>query len=342
MNDKLKDRFYSDFLTLLKAGIDVQHTLEILTSDKKNKKYLDVIVSIEKELVRGKTLSQSMNSTGHFTKYEVNSIKIGEETGNLLLILEQLSQFFQGKIKLRKLIIKALSYPSFIFLVSFLVVIFMLNYVVPMFEDVFVRFDKELPPLTLNILKLSDFIQNYIGYILLVLVIIVSWFYFQRNKLWFRRSFSAIILRIPFFGGLMKQIYLARFYQFMYLLTNAKHNLVDSVNLVKEVIGFYPIEKALEKTEEDLRKGEFLHTSLAKSNFFESRFLTLVRVAENSNQLDSMFEKLSSQEQENVELKTETMGSILEPTMIIVVGSFVALILIAMYVPLLNLGNLFE
>lgn len=342
MNDKLKERFYNDFLTLLKAGIDVQNTLEILSTDKKNKNYLGIIKHIEKELIKGKTLSESMKSVGEFSKYEVNSIKIGEETGNLLLILEQLNQFFYGKIKLRKLLIKAISYPLFILLITIGVLIFMLNYVVPMFEDVFARFDKELPALTQNILTLSAFLQNYFLYIVLVSIAIVSWLYFQRKKLWFRKIFSQLSMKIPFFGGLIKQIYLARFYQFMYLLTNAKHNLVESVGLVREVIGFYPIEKALEKTEEDLRKGEFLHASLGKSGFFNTRLITLVKVAENSNQLDKMFEKLSIQEQENLEIKTETMGSIIEPMMIIIIGLLVAIILVAMYIPLFNLGNLLE
>jgi type IV pilus assembly protein PilC len=186
---------------------------------------------------------------------------------------------------------------------------------------------------------MSDFLQNYFFYLVLILFAIVSWFYFQRKKVWFRKVTSKIIIRIPFFGGLIKQIYLARFYQFMYLLTNAKHNLVQSVGLVKNVIGFYPIEMALDKTEEDLRKGEFLHSSLDKSGFFDTRLVTLVKVAENSNQLDKMFEKLSIQEQESLEIKTETMGSIIEPIMIILIGLLVVVILIAMYLPLFNLSN---
>lgn len=340
LNDKLKERFYNDFLTLIKAGIDVQKTLNILSSDKKNKKYISVIQHIEKELIQGKTLSDSMKSSAEFSDYEINSIKIGEETGNFTLILEQLNQFFYGKIKLRKLLIKAISYPIFILVVAVGVIFFMLQYVVPMFENVFSQFDQELPELTQKILLLSELLQKYFLYIVVLLIVIISWVYSQRKKLWFRKISTNIVIRIPFFGGLIKQIYLARFYQFMYLLTNAKHNLVKSVGLVKNVIGFYPIEMALDKTENDLRKGEFLNTSLKKSGFFDTRLITLVEVAENSNQLDRMFEKLSIQEQESLEIKTQMMGSILEPLFIILVGVIVVAVLVAMYLPLFNLSNI--
>ena len=342
LKDTLKERFYNNFLTLLKAGIDVQNTLEILSAEKKTNNYLKTIQQIKTQLIKGKTLSESIESTGEFSNYEVNSIKIGEETGHLLLILEQLNQFFYGKIKLKKLLIKAITYPLFILFITIGVLVFMLNYVVPMFKDVFARFDKELPALTQKILGLSEFLQHYFLYLLIGFIGVIIWFYFQRKKIWFRKIFSQISLRIPFFGGLIKQIYLARFYQFMYLLTNAKHNLVDSIRLVHAVIGFYPIEKALEKTEEDLRKGENLHISLSKSGFFDTRLITLIKVAENSNQLDSMFEKLSVQEQETLEIKTETMGSIIEPIMIIIIGILVAVILVAMYIPLFNLGTLLD
>lgn len=340
LNDKLKERFYSDFLTLLKAGIDVQNALTILSTETSSKKYVSIIQQIEQDLTKGKTLSEAMSNSEEFTTYEINSIKIGEETGKLNMILEQLSKFYYGKIKLKRLMVKGMSYPVLILVSTIGVLVFMLNFVVPMFKDAFSQFDEELPQITLNILAASDWLKANFGYLFLVLLLIGIWFYLQRKKTWFRKFFSGVFIKIPFFGKLIKQIYLTRFYQFMFLLTNAKHNLVQSVTLVKDVIGFYPIEEALKKTEQDLKKGEFLHASLEKSDFFESRLITLVKVAENTNQLDAMFKKLSFQEQESLEIKTETIGTIIEPIMIILVGFLVVIILISMYLPLFNLGNL--
>ena len=297
MSDKLKERFYGDFLTLLKAGVDVQNSLEILSEDNKNKHYLSVVTSIKTKLISGQSLSQSMHSIGDFSKYEINSIKIGEETGNLTIILKQLSDFFYGKFKLRKLLLKAISYPILVLVATFVVLMFMLNFIVPKFKDVFSKFDKDLPELTLRIVDASNFLQNNLFYILIVTILTSLWFYSQRNKTWFRSFFSNLTLRIPFVGNLIKQIYLVRFYQFMYLLTNAKHNLVESVGLVRDVIGYYPIEKALEKTEEDLRKGEFLHHSLKRSDFFDTRLITLIKVAENRLYFEGFtFEKVTDKE----------------------------------------------
>ena len=337
LNDKSKEMFYSDFLILLKAGLDVQSSLEILSSEQKKKGYKETISSIESELVSGKTLSESLKKTSQFTPYEYMSVKIGEETGNLPMILEQLSSFYYGKIKIRRLFIKAITYPSFILLVTFGILIFMLNYVVPMFEDVFSQFDKELPALTQNVLNISEFLQTNLKYIFLGILIIIGILYLQKEKTWFRKSTSSIVLKIPFFGKLVKQIYLARFYQYMYLLTYSKHNLIESIQLIKDVISFYPIEVALEQVKEDLKKGEPLYLSLKKHTIFDSRLVTLVKVAESSNQLDKMFEKLSKQEQESLEIKTETMGSVIEPLMIIFIGILVGIILISMYLPLFNL-----
>lgn len=342
ITDKLKERFYGDFLTLLSAGVDVRQTVEILSQNDKNNYYLEVLTQLKEKLVNGKTLSEAMASFSDFTSYEVNSVKIGEETGTLLVILKHLSEFYMGKIRLKKLLVKALSYPFLILIVTFGVLIFMLNFVVPKFQEMFEQSNKKLPEITQRVIELSDFFKANLFLIFIAIGILILTLYIFREKLWFRKYSSWILSKIPFLGKLIEEIYTVRFYQFMYLLTNAKHNLVDSINLVKQVIGYYPIENALRNTEQDLRTGESLHFSLEQSGFFDLRLITLIKVAESSNSLDTMFEKLAKQESENVEIKTQTFGSVIEPIFIIFVGLVVGILVISMYMPLLNIGTIID
>ncbi|MDX2362480.1 MAG: type II secretion system F family protein [Crocinitomicaceae bacterium] len=340
--DKAKEEFYKEFSSLLESGIDIQRTLTILIEEQSNKKLLLVLESILDLLVTGSSLSEALKSTGHFTAYEYHSIRIGEETGRLQVILEHLSEYFTNKVKLRRQLISVFTYPTFVILITIGVLYFMLNSVVPMFEDVFKQFGQELPYLTQKIILVSKHFSTFLMYFGIIMLTIVIYAYTQRKEDWYRNITAKMALRMPVFGVLMKKIYLARTCQSLSLLLGSKTPLVSALELVEEMIGFYPLEKALASIKNDIVKGGTFSAGLAQFPIFDKRLVSLTKIAEETNQLDRTFDRLSKQYQEDIEFRTKLIGTIIEPLIIVIIGLVVGVIMVAMYLPMFNLSNVIK
>ena len=338
---KQREAFYADLGTLLSAGLDIQRSLELINKNYKKKAVRAIVTSISESIIGGASLSEALRLSGHFSDYEIFSIQIGEESGQLLQVLNELSGFYGKSIKYRQQLVGALAYPGFVIGFAFLVVFFLLKYLVPLFSDVYKKFDGELPGITQKIIAISDWVGQYGVLVFIGLGLIIGFLYSQREKNSFRKLGAFIILKMPVFGSIIQKIYLSRFCQSMYLLLNAKVPLLKAVNLIRQMVSFYPIEKALEKTETDILKGELLNVSLSSSTFFPNQFIALIQVGEEASNLDEMFQKMAEQYSEKVERKTAVISSLLEPILIISLGVLVGIILVAMYMPLfqMSVGN---
>jgi type IV pilus assembly protein PilC len=160
-----------------------------------------------------------------------------------------------------------------------------------------------------------------------------------RKKLWFRKTSTELLLKVPGVGPILNKIFLARFCQSMALLLGSRTPMLKSLQLVRKIIGFYPFEFALNQVETDVLNGKLLYQSMMKFPIFDKRIVALTRVAEEVNQLDKVFAKLNSQYNEELEHQIGLIGNILEPAMIILVGILVAVILVSMYMPLFQIST---
>jgi type IV pilus assembly protein PilC len=338
-SDKKKERFYSELCILFSAGVDIRSALELIEEEQTKEKDKLMFSKIKESVTSGASLSCAIQSTGLFSAYEFYSLQIGEESGRLPQVLQDLSMFFAKKIKQKRQLTSALSYPAVVFVSAFGAIFFMMKFVVPMFADVFKRFKGELPYFTKLIIKLSDGFSNYSMYLILFCLVLFVFMYTQRKMLWFRKLVSSIILHTPIMNKLISKIYLARFCQSMNLLISAKTPLITAIDLVKKMVGFYPIEVSLQIVQDDILKGVPLNQSMSKFKIYNKRMISLIKVAEEVNQLDSMFEKLAKQYSDEVEHQTSILGSLIEPVMIIFLGLLVTIILIAMYLPLFQMST---
>lgn len=339
LSDKKKESFYSELNILFAAGVDIKTALELIEEEQPKAREKELFRKIKDAVVSGGSLSDAMNSTGKFSPYEYYSIKIGEESGRLTEVLEDLAKFFAGKIRQKRQVMNAVSYPIVVMLTAFGVIWFMLRFVVPMFADVFKRFKGELPAMTKVVIKASDFLGSNGLYIFLVLASLIAFIYMSRSKDWFRSRSTALLIRLPVFGDIFKKIYLARFCHSMHLLLSARTPLVSALELVQKMVGFYPIERSLETVKNDILHGSSLYNSLSKFTIYNSRMRSLIKVAEEVNQTDVIFARLAKQYTDEVEHRTSLLGSIIEPFMIVFLGLLVAVILIAMYLPLFQLST---
>jgi len=338
----VKESFYHELAILIHAGVDLKAALDLVVGEQKKDANRKLMENIRSCIIEGESLSGALRKQQVFTPYEYYSIQIGEETGRLVPVLEDLALYFKKQIKQRRQITGAMMYPAIVTCTSFGAVFFMLNFIVPMFADIFSRTGGQLPAITLFIVNASTFLKAAIFPLMSVLLVISLVFYFQRKKDKLRMILSTFVLRLPVFGEMVRKIYLGRFCNSMALLTGAKVPLIRAIQLSRQMAGFYPIERSLMEIENCILHGQSLHSSLAAFKIYDTKMISLVKVGEEVNQLSAFFEKVAQQYNEDVEHQSALLSSIMEPFIIIFLGLFVGIILIAMYLPLFQLGSGFE
>lgn len=340
-SDKKKEAFYHEMSILLSAGIDIKNALELITADQAKQKDKEMISKVKDEVVKGKSLSETLKETGLFTGYEVFSIQIGEETGRVSIIMEELSDYFKNKIKQKRQAVSALTYPMIVLITSIGVLSFMLNVIVPMFSDVFLRFGGELPWITQMVIDASDFASDIFWPAIGFSGLLIFWLYSIRKKEGFRRITSTVFLRIPVLGELIRKIYLARFCHTMQLLISSRIPLLRALGLVRKMIGYYPIESSISNIEKDIMNGLPLHKALSAFSIYPGRLVSFIKVGEEVNKLDEFFEKINQQYSEEVDHQSKILATVIEPIMMIFLGLIVGVILIAMYLPMFKMSTVF-
>jgi type IV pilus assembly protein PilC len=340
LSDKKKEIFYRELGMLLRSGVDFKKALEILSNQSANKFEKELILEIKEKVVEGRSIYESMRETNQFSAYEYYSIQIGEETRKLEEVLGELQKYFNRKIQMKRQIISVMTYPTIVMLVTILVLYFMLNKVVPMFSSVFKQFGSELPKSTQIILKISNHSGMIFSVVIGVIVGLIVIHMALKEKDSYRSFTTTMLLKIPYFGNLIRKIYISRFCQAMNLLITSKTTLINSLTLTAKMIGFYPIEVAIHQIKEDITRGASLNESLKKHSVFENKMVSMVEVAEQVNQLETMFERLTEQYNEEISHQTKMIGVILEPMIIIVIGAIVGVIMVSMYAPMFDLSKI--
>ncbi|AWX45700.1 Protein transport protein HofC like protein [Flagellimonas maritima] len=337
-NNKRKEEFYSEIALLLKAGIHLREALELLKTNQNKENLQQFYSQMLDELEAGQSLSEILRIRKEFSEYEQYSVQIGEESGNLVRIVHELATFFVQKNEQRRNLVNALTYPLIILCTAILVVVFMLRMVVPMFEDIFRQNGVELPTITQWIISISNFIKNYGLFILLIsaLLIILRKTILKIGKL--QTKWDYFVLKTPYVGNFIRSVYLAQFTQAMALLTASKVPMLYSIQMVKRMINFSPLQNTLKTMETKMMQGTNLHESFNGNNIFDNKMVSLIKVAEETNQTEFIFEKLNQQYVLEVQQRSKLLATIMEPLIIVIIGIFVGVILVSMYLPMFKLS----
>ncbi len=338
-SNQFKSRFFSETAVLLSSGMDLKKTLEIILSGLTKKNEILIVDNILKSIINGNSLSIALEKSNVFTPYDFFSVKIGEESGCQSSVLRELSVYYSKRISQQRQITGALTYPALVLFTTLISLIFMLNFIVPMFEDVFQRFKGNLPPITRFVIALSDSFSKYALMFLFLSFVFIIFFTLNRKKNWFRKFSSSLLLNIPIVGHIVKLTYITRFCQTLKLLIGAKVHLLDAIGLIRKMIGFYPLETALDDFKIKLARGINLSTAMESYAFFDRKLIAMTKVAEEVNKLDVVYEQLFQQYSDELDTKIKTMNNLLEPILIIFVGGLVALILVSMYMPIFQIGT---
>lgn len=215
----------------------------------------------------------------------------------------------------------------------------MLRMVVPMFEDIFNQNGVELPAITRMVINASEFIKNYGWLVILSIGTLIALRKTFSNKPWFKERKDKLLLKLPYIGNFISTVYLAQFTQAVALLAASKVPMLSSIQMVRKMIDFYLLNEALGKVEQGVLAGTSLNGSMAGSKIFDNKMISLVKVAEETNQTEYIFERLNQQYAIEVQQKSKLLSTLLEPMIIIVIGIFVGVILVSMYLPMFKLSS---
>jgi type IV pilus assembly protein PilC len=338
---KQKESFYLELGILLQSGIQLKDCLDLIGQATKKKKTKSIIQKLADRLVLGQSLSDSMAEQKVFEQYEVQSIRIGEETGKLPEIVNDLAVFFKSANSQRKELVSALTYPVIVLTTAVLVVYFMLNFVVPLFQDLFKRNNTELPWITKIVIQASELFNEY-G--LIVLGIVLAFYLVKRflkdNKV-YQKYKDLVLFHTPFLGKLITRNYINQFINAMSLLASAKVNISKSLNLIKGMITFYPLNSSIASIEQDLIQGDSQSQAFKKhSKLFDDKFIAMIQVAEQTNQDELVYQNLKQHYNNLLLQQTKTFTNLINPILTLVVGFIVGFILIALYLPMFKMSSL--
>ncbi|MEM7185483.1 MAG: type II secretion system F family protein [Bacteroidota bacterium] len=339
-SNKSKEQFYGELSVLLNSGINLKRALDLIIDIQKKQKDRKLIQELSDAIVAGSSLSEALENNKNFTPYEYHALKIGEQTGQLHHIAENLSAFYQRKSELKRQLISSLSYPMIVLTTAVLVVIFMLSYVVPMFVDIFKQNRVELPWLTRAIVSLSDLLLDNGLWLLALMGIMALGFRAVSKKKWYYRLIGRVQLKLPVFGTYLKKIYMIQFTQAMALLTQAKVPLVNGIRLVRQMIQFYPLEHSLIAIEKDMVLGKKLDVCFAEHPLYDKKMIALLKVAEETNRTDYIFQKLYDQYSTEIKYQGQLISNALNFLLTLFVGLIVGIILVAMYLPMFKLSSI--
>ena len=338
-SNKKKEVFYTELSVLLGAGLALKDSLDLIAKEQKKELNKNIFKNLITDLVNGKNLSEAVKNQKVFTGYEYHSIRIGEQTGTLLKVCKELSVYFKRKNDQRRIILSALSYPIVVLLTAFLAILFMLQFVVPMFADIFRQNKVELPWITKKIMIISTIFQDYWVLLFVVFIGLVLTIYFLKNEVWYKKYSTLLLLKIPLIGEFIRKVKIAQFTQAITLLVGAKVPLLNGIQLTRKMIGYYPLEVALEKVEYDILQGKSLHQSMGGYHIFDKKMVSLIKVADETNQNETIFKRLTEQYNQEIEHKSKMISATIEPFIILILGAIVATILIAMYLPMFKLST---
>lgn len=234
----------------------------------------------------------------------------------------------------------AVSYPIIILFIAIAVLVFMLTVIVPMFEQVYIRMGGELPAITRSIIAFSSAFPTYLLIIVCLtattILCVVLW-----GKTAAYQSFRAtILLRSPLVGILIRKNIQAQYCKLLHLLTSSGVPLIRGIEMLGEIIVFYPYKQSFAAIIRGLRQGELFADCMARFPLiYDKRFIALLRVGEETNRLNEMFSQQSEELTADLEHRIRQLGNLLEPILIMGIGGIVAIVLISMYLPMFNLGS---
>ncbi|MDY0834159.1 type II secretion system F family protein [Pseudomonas sp. SED1] len=335
--------FTRQLATLLKAGIALVQALDIIAEGFDNRHMRSLVRSLKQEIAAGSSLSVALQKQPrYFDELYCNLIAAGEQAGALEALLERVATHLEKSEQLKARIKKAMTYPMTVLAVATLVSAILLIHVVPQFQGLFAGVDAQLPGFTLAVIRLSEFMQH--NWWVLILAAGTGFAGLRkayRSSTGFRHWLDASLLKAPVAGTLLKKSAVARYARTLSTTFAAGVPLVQALDSVAGATGNGLFKQAINRMRHDVSTGTQLNESMAVSGLFPGMAIQMTAIGEESGTLDTMLEKVANHYEADVDNLVDNLTSLMEPLIMVVLGGIVGALVLAMYLPIFQLGTAF-
>lgn len=337
---KNKALFARQLATMINAGLPISQALQILIEQATSKKFKDILEQIARDIEGGSQLSTSLlRFQSVFHKTDISLIASGEASGTLDKVLLRLATQLEKDYKLNKKLRNAFTYPAFIGVVVLGVVGLMIVYVMPQMEGLYESFNADLPLLTRIMISISHGLSRFFLPLLILLIAIVVLLIQYINRPAGRKMWDSLKLRLPLFGDFLRKVYITRFSRTLSGLVAAGVPLLDSLEIVSESVGNVIFKDIIQKAAKKVKSGVPLSTPLKESLHFPLIVSQMIRVGEQTGELDNMLANLADYYEDEVDNIVKNFSSLVEPVIIVIMGLVVGLLLVAIMMPIYGLGK---
>ncbi len=326
--------------TLVKARIPLDEALAALIEQTDDSKLKGILSQIRESVNEGKSLAASCKMFPKvFTPIFTSMIQVGEASGNLDLVLNRLANFAEAQFELRNKVIGAMAYPAFMMVAGTGITVFLFAFAVPKITEVFAGSKMALPTLTVVMIAISEFMSAQWPTILISMAATFFFFKWYTSTVAGREWWDAVSLKIPGYGKMRRMVAVSRFARTLSTLIGSGVQLLDAIDIVKDVVDNAVIRKALMDSRDSIAEGQTIAAPLRASGQFP--ILThMIAVGEKTGELEEMLNVVSDAYDSQVDNAIKSMTRLLEPLMILIMGGIIALVAMSIFMPMMQLNNL--
>jgi len=327
--------------TLLKAGLPLMQALTALIDQVDAEHIKKIFIEIREKVKGGMPLSKALSEHPQiFSRLYVQMVRAGEASGSLDSVLASLANYLEKKIQQKNKIWATLAYPIFMVFIGAAVLIFLMIYVIPTITNIFVEMKQSLPLPTLILIRASEILKLFWLPLLLIAVLLIAAFRKYKHTDAGGLLIDRSILKIPIFGELIRKIDTARFAQTLKILVCNGVPILDSLTIVRDVITNRLLANAIDEARHCIQEGEDLAVPLRKAKVFPPIVTHMIAIGEKSGQLEEMLANIAESYESEVDMAINSMTSILEPAIILLMGAIVAFIVLSILLPIFEMNQI--
>ncbi len=331
--------FNQQFVTLVRAGLPIHKALDLLAERLTDPKLAGHIRSVRDEVKNGALLSEAFRREGFFPPIYVTSVLAGEKSGSLAEVIDRFITYQKMSLTVRKKLMVSLMYPSVLMVLVCCLVVFLVTFVVPNFAQLYSTMSANLPPLTQFLISFGTAAKKYILVFMAALAAAIVLF-----RLWSRReaaqqTLDALKLRAPVLGRIWIMHQVGQFARVLSTLLVGGIPLVQALETASESMGSGLLKKSLQKTRRMVREGQPLSVSVAATGVFPGLAVDMIEVGESTGALPAMLTSVAEFYEEDVSIRMSAVLAMIEPAIMILMGLFVAFVLVALYLPIFSLAD---
>ncbi|WP_445114824.1 type II secretion system F family protein [Acinetobacter sp. WZC-1] len=333
--------FTRQLATMMKAGVPLVQSFEIVAEGLENPSMREVVLGIKGEVEGGNTFAGALRKyPQHFDNLFCSLVESGEQSGALETMLDRVAIYKEKSELLKQKIKKAMKYPIAVIVVAVIVTIILMVKVVPVFQDLFSSFGADLPAFTQMVVNMSNWMQKYwFIFLIIVGVIITTFLEAKKRSQKFRNGLDKLSLKLPIFGDLVYKAIIARYSRTLATTFAAGVPLIDALESTAGATNNVVYEQAVMKIRDDVATGQQLQFAMRASNLFPSMAVQMVAIGEESGALDAMLDKVATHFENEVDNAVDGLTSMMEPLIMAVLGVLVGGLVIAMYLPIFQMGS---